>query len=680
MCGIFGIICCDRRQYSPGLLEKTFFRLAKYSESRGKESCGFALRDYNNNELNVFKGALPISAALRNKKMISIFDKYFNENITPVNPIAIMGHARLVTNGIQIDDFNNQPVIKDGIVGVHNGIIVNANELWSKHLSLKRNYSIDTEAFLAIVRYYLDQTNNLDAAFRSAFNEAVGTVSTAIMFKDYDQIFIGANNGSLYFLTNDSGLFIFASEKYILEKLLDDQKLRKQFGVYTIAQVKPNTGYFINPFNLSVTMSNLKGKVNADNDLKPCKKTSATINYYPIAGMDDKINNSLADINEIMNSPKAIIEKGMLESNYKRLNKLIRCAKCILPHTFPFIEFDEKGVCNYCRSYIKKNQPKPVSLLKELVEPYRSKSGNPDCLIPFSGGRDSSFALHYIKNELKLNPITFTYDWGMVTDLARRNIARICGKLGVENIIVSADISWKRKNIRKNILAWLKNPQLGMIPLFMAGDKYFFYYAHQIKKQTGIKLNIWGINPLENTDFKVGFAGVPPQFNKKRIYSLNYSGQIRLLYFIAQNFIKSPSYINQSIIDTFGSYFVRYFYPKKDYYHFYDYFQWDEKMIESTIINEYGWELAVDTKSTWRIGDGTASFYNYVYHTIAGFSENDTFRSNQIREGIITRDEAIIKVEEENTPRYETIKWYLDIIGLDFETVIKKINNIPKLY
>ena len=71
-----------------------------------------------------------------------------------------------------------------------------------------------------------------------------------------------------------------------------------------------------------------------------------------------------------------------------------------------------------------------------------------------------------MKNELGLNPITYTYDWGMVTDLARRNIARICGKLGVENIIVAANIHWKRMNISKNIKAWLKNPSLGMIPLF----------------------------------------------------------------------------------------------------------------------------------------------------------------------------------------------------------------------
>ena len=42
---------------------------------------------------------------------------------------------------------------------------------------------------------------------------------------------------------------------------------------------------------------------------------------------------------------------------------------------------------------------------------------------------------------------------------------------------------WKRTNIRKNIKAWLKKPDLGMIPLFMAGDKFFFYYADKVKNR-----------------------------------------------------------------------------------------------------------------------------------------------------------------------------------------------------
>ncbi|HPE57953.1 MAG TPA: hypothetical protein PK904_16215, partial [Bacteroidales bacterium] len=268
----------------------------------------------------------------------------------------------------------------------------------------------------------------------------------------------------------------------------------------------------------------------------------------------------------------------------------------------------------------------------------------------------------------------------MVTDLARRNIARVCGKLGVENIIVSADIRWKRENIRKNIQAWLKYPSLGMIPLFMAGDKFFFYYCNQVKKQTGIDLNIWGINYLENTEFKTGFAGLQPDFNKKRIYSLSLTNQAKLFAFVGKNFIKSPSYLNQSVFDSLGSFVARYIAPKKDYYHMFDYYRWDENEINDLIQHEYKWETAIDTKSTWRIGDGTASFYNYIYNTVAGFSEIDTFRSNQIREGMLDRETALNLVREENVPRYETLRWYLEILGLDFESTVQRINEIPKLY
>ena len=325
----------------------------------------------------------------------------------------------------------------------------------------------------------------------------------------------------------------------------------------------------------------------------------------------------MLDLNKIHFNPAAKKEQSLLAYPLDKIKKLRRCTTCILPETFPFIEFDEhNGKCNYCKNYRKKNKTMSLDELKTLVAPYRSPDGSPDCLVPFSGGRDSMYVLHIIKKELGLNPIAFTYDWGMVTDLARRNIARICGVLGVENIIVAADIHWKRANIRKNINAWLKKPSLGMIPLFMAGDKYFFYYADKVKKQTNIKLNIWGINHLENTDFKTGFGGLAPQFDKEKIYSLSAMNQIKLFGFVGKNILQSPGYVNQSILDSLGSFASRYVIKKTDYYHLFDYLLWDEKTIEDTIINNYNWETCVDTDSTWRIGDGTASFYNYIYTLI----------------------------------------------------------------
>ena len=355
-----------------------------------------------------------------------------------------------------------------------------------------------------------------------------------------------------------------------------------------------------------------------------------------------------------------------------------RCSKCILPETMPYILFDTNGICNYCLNYTNRNNPRPKSELFDLVKPNRRKDG-PDCIIPFSGGRDSSYGLHLIVKELKMKPITYTYDWGMVTDLGRRNISRMCSELKVENIIVAADISKKRRNIAMNLKAWLRSPHLGMVSILTAGDKHFFRYVETVKRQTGINLNLWGVNPLEVTHFKAGFLGVKPDFEEKSVYMQGISKQLKYQWLRLKAMARSPRYFNSSIWDTISGEFYRSFKEKKDYFHIYDYWKWDESLTDKTLAM-YDWELAPDTNTTWRIGDGTAAFYNYIYKQVAGFTEHDTFRSNQIREGDISRKEAIELVKDENRPRYQNIRWYLDTINMDFEDTIKTINSIPKLY
>ena len=112
----------------------------------------------------------------------------------------------------------------------------------------------------------------------------------------------------------------------------------------------------------------------------------------------------------------------------------------------------------------------------------------------------------------------------------------------------------------------------------------------------------------------------------------------------------------------------------------FNYLPWDETSMTKTLVEEYDWELAKDTTSTWRIGDGTAAFYNYAYFIAAGFTENDTFRSNQIREGMITREQAMEKINTENQPRWESIQWYCDVVGVDWRQAVRTINKMEKRY
>jgi glucosamine--fructose-6-phosphate aminotransferase (isomerizing) len=538
----------------------------------------------------------------------------------------VLGHSRLVTNGYR----DNQPLFNSEIILLHNGIVVNDSKIW-KNLSENRKLEVDSEVIIAIANEELKKGSTLDAISKTILNKCQGIVSVALFFPNLRKLLLLSNNGSLYFGGHGQKRY-FSSEKYPLLKL----------GCENVKQILDSSVIFDTPEVL--------GDVNC-------------------VVRNESQKNIVPNLNLYKNGDK------LLEF---QIPKLTRCSKCILPETMPFIKFDEFGVCNYCLSYKIKNQPRKIEELIELVEPYKKAQGA-DCIVPFSGGRDSSHALHIIVNELGMKPITFTYDWAMVTDLARRNISRMCSQLKVENIIIAEDIQKKRKFISKNLTAWLKAPNLGMLSILTAGDKHFFRYVETVKKQTGVDLNLWGINPLEVTHFKSGFLGIPPDFADNNVYTRGGIKQLRYQKNRLKAMLESPGYFNSSLWDTLSGEYYRSFRKKTDYFHIYDFFQWDEKVVDDTLKN-YSWELAPDTNTTWRIGDGTAAFYNYVYYTVAGFTEHDTFRSNQIREGQISREEALKIVERENYPRYQNIKWYLDVLNHDFEDTITIVNNIPKRY
>jgi asparagine synthetase B (glutamine-hydrolysing) len=679
MCGIFGIVADRNAPYTGSFLRRSLMTLARESQSRGKDSSGLVFCDEPKLTYHVIKGALKLGELLDSPVVKRQLQKALaaHSDEGPRSPFAAIGHSRLVTNGTQLDDDNNQPIVKDDIVGVHNGIIVNDAALWDANPGLQRQCKIDTEVMLALFRRHLEQGSSLASSIVRTERSIEGTVSTAILVPGACSLVLFTNHGSLYALTNNKDILFFASEYHPLSELA--RKLRIDLaGAFEIEQVAAEAGMVVGIDQFGLERFTAGDHSEAESGTEGSQtRSSWNFDVSTVVGTEPQ-RELVRDVALIAKAPNAAKFERLLEHNHDRVSKLRRCSKCLLPETFPFIDYDTQGVCNYCRYYKVRNQPKPIDDLQELLEPYRRTDGKPDCIVPFSGGRDSTFALHMIKTRLGFNPIAYTYDWGMVTDLGRRNIARVCGELGVENIIVAADIHKKRDNIRKNINAWLKRPHLGMIPLFMAGDKYFYYYVDQVRRQTGIKLNIWGVNPMENTDFKVGFLGVAPDHNKKYIYSLSMLRQLKLFWGVGQAVLSNPSYLNRSIPDTLGSFASRTLKPHRDYFHLYDYLLWDEKEIDAVLFDEYDWERAVDTDTTWRIGDGTAAFYNYIYYTVAGFSEHDTFRSNQIREGMLTRDEGLKLINEENHPRYPTIRWYTDAVHVDYEQAVDVINNIPK--
>lgn len=603
MCGIFGVISEKNVNF------KDLSILAKNARQRGKDSSGFL----------EFDGS---------KFIINRYDLDLKKNIQKLNREnkIIIGHSRLVTNSM----VDNQPVIKHDMCVIHNGIIVNFEDLFKK-FKFKQDLKIDTEIITDLFNFYLKKNIDLKSVVYNLLQDIKGSASCVIHLAKLGKIILFTNNGSLYWGKKETNIYI-SSESFSLNQI-KCKEIKK----------------VIDPIIIDIPISEKKTSVK---DFKKIRKDLAP-----------SISNSIVN------------EKFL---NYK-INKTQRCTKCILPSNFPFITFDKDGVCNFCNNYKKKyknfNKEQEKKNFESLLKNYKDHNyNNTSCIFPLSGGRDSCYGLYLAVKELGLKPITFTYDWGLVTDLARRNTSRMCSALNVENIIFADNIEKKRSYIRKNVVAWLKKPHLGMVNLFTAGDKHFYRYLDKIKKQNKIRLNIWSYNPFELTHFKHGFLGIEPDFNNKKTYNQGILNQLKYHYKRLKVMMSNPSYFNSSLLDTYQGEFSRSIRKHYDYFYLFNYFQWNEDQVNRVLLNNFDWEKSTDTDSTWRIGDGAAPFYNYIYYTMMGFTEFDTFRSNQIREGHISREQALKSIEIENAPRYQSIKWFLDVIDLDFDQTINRIN------
>jgi N-acetyl sugar amidotransferase len=97
--------------------------------------------------------------------------------------------------------------------------------------------------------------------------------------------------------------------------------------------------------------------------------------------------------------------------------------------------FDEEGVCSICRQIEFRDEKidwdDRRKQLDELVAPYRDK-GLYDCIVPFSGGKDSTFQAWYVVKELKLKPLLVRFDHWFYRPLVAENNTRTLKILGVD--------------------------------------------------------------------------------------------------------------------------------------------------------------------------------------------------------------------------------------------------------
>ena len=410
MCGIFGVISNVEPDLALKKINFDIKQFVKFSEKRGSDTFGVSLKVDDIHY--VFKANENPTNAIKKNEYNNFLDSHLKNKI--INKAIVIGQTRLVTNGSKFSYSNNQPLLTDNIIGVHNGIFTNLEKNDKEKTINYESYDVTSDSLIFFENLSsVAHKENFIEEYQKYLKNINGNYSIAFLVKNENKLFLSSNCGSLYFY-NEDNFFCFASEKEILLNYLKNSNLYE------------------------------KKKINYSK-IKKC--INETIIYDQNSQNIDILNHN--NRNEILISLKINSESKLnvfnnLDYKLDRISNLKKCSKCILPETYPFISFDEKGVCNYCQKYEKQNFYGEEKL-KEYLNKFRSSDSKPDCIVGLSGGRDSCYGLHLLKKKYKMNPIAYTFDWGLTTDISRINAAKICGSLGIEHIIRSANIEKKKK-------------------------------------------------------------------------------------------------------------------------------------------------------------------------------------------------------------------------------------------
>lgn len=310
------------------------------------------------------------------------------------------------------------------------------------------------------------------------------------------------------------------------------------------------------------------------------------------------------------------------------------CSNCVLDTTVSDIEFDDKGVCNYCRDYylVEKGMPSGIKAKKELeqmVKRIKRDKGRSeyDCIVGISGGVDSTYLLYLVK-QLGLNPLAVHIDTGWNSEISVNNVHELVKKLNID--LITYVIDWtEMKDLQ---LAFFRS---SVPDCDVPQDHVFPAILHKIAWKKRIKHLISGHN-------------VVTEYIIPRNWSFN-SNDYSHIMDIHKKF-GSKKLKKYPLLTPFKRFvFYKYIFKIQSHRPL-NFIEYNKENIVQFISNELGWRSYGNKHEESRF---TKFFQNYYLFKKFGFDKRKAHLSNLIVSGQIGKSEAL---EILNNPPYEE-KW-----------------------
>jgi len=354
------------------------------------------------------------------------------------------------------------------------------------------------------------------------------------------------------------------------------------------------------------------------------------------------------------------------QSKGNEMVDISRCKKCILPVTYPDIQFDKHGICNFClaASNEKKGPRKrSKSELDRIIKSYKGKSSKYDVIVGLSGGKDSSYAAYYLKTEYDVKILGMNYDIGYRSEYAIQNLETLADKLKIDLFTIRPNSSFLKKlfahflrnrgefcSVCNNLgyligasFSWNQKLSLGFSPLMVGG------WSKEYEFQHGVSV----------TSMEYFFENLTHELLEELIAQPFIEEKIILGYMK----LKDP---RQAQIGTkehkqLGDYAMNFIQLP-------DYVEWNIRKIPHILSDGLDWKHPPDVHES-HFDCSLFPIKEYLKFKKYGLTQETIKNSALIREGLMSREEALERTVLEQTTEPGIFGSFLHELGLSKDDI-----------
>ena len=352
-----------------------------------------------------------------------------------------------------------------------------------------------------------------------------------------------------------------------------------------------------------------------------------------------------------------------------------KCKSCLLPETYETIEYNEDS-CNICKGASFKNKSidwdKRKKELDNLIDKYRGKHSY-DCIVPFSGGKDSTFTLYYLIKNYGIKPLVVRFNHGFMRKIVRENNENTFKKLGVD--VIDFTPNWNVVKLlmreafdRKTDFCWHCHTGIFSYPIRTA-------LIHKVP------LILWGETQSEITAY-YQFEDQEIEFEDDKKFNM-----MRTLGITANDMYEMIK--NKDEIDKRD--LIPYTFPdvqqlKAINYHsaaLGSYIPWDYKKNTDLIVKELGWkvgEVEGVPKDINIYGEKTECFMqgtrDYIKYLKRGYGRTTQINAFNLRKGEKTTDQSVEENLLYDGKKPHSLKVFLEYMGMTEDEFNKTVSKM----